>query len=315
MVDSVSFGSGTKLMEIGEGAFGNTDVKAFTLPSSIETMGDRCFEKCTLQATIAFEEISRLNGIGEQTLADCALTSITVSASVEEIDGSAFVRCPIQEIRVAAGSRTFAVQGFLTIGDGTQIVRYFGFLHRVMVPMNAELLRKSCFEYCRRLLRIAFEAGSKLREIGPCAICDCASLTGIEIPPSVEVIHEAAFKRGTGLECCSSVHGSSSLRTEKQAFAFCRVLKAFCLRRRLEGMGEQWFRKCVSLCVVGFACRECLKKIVGELALDEALEHIGLNQISSLFRIEICKIGIESDFAGWVSVVDNTGHLTLVRDF
>jgi hypothetical protein len=225
------------------------------------------------------------------------------------------VACPIEEIRVAAGSQNFAVQGnFLTTLDGTEIVRLFGFVQDVIVPTKVELLRQSCFRYNDDIRTIDFEVGSKLREIGRSAIAECDALTGIKIPASVTVIDEAAFSGCTVLEYCSFVESTSPLRIEKGAFTTCHLLKSFYVPARVESIGERCFRKCASLFFLEFGSGESFKKIVGELTLGDFLEHIGFNELSSLFKITIDEVGLELGFAGWVLANDGTAHLTLVQD-
>jgi hypothetical protein len=77
---------------------------AIIVPSSVETIGDRCFEVCAGIATIAFEASSKLKRIGECAFAESQLTSITIPASTEEIDGAVFIDCPKLKIRIALGS-------------------------------------------------------------------------------------------------------------------------------------------------------------------------------------------------------------------
>jgi hypothetical protein len=74
------------------------------IPAAVETIGDRCFEKCDNPKTIAFDDSSKLKRIGKGAFAEFGLRSITIPASTEEIDGSAFVGCPILKTEIAPGS-------------------------------------------------------------------------------------------------------------------------------------------------------------------------------------------------------------------
>jgi hypothetical protein len=49
--------------------------------------------------------------------------------------------------------------------------------------------------------------------------------------------------------------------------------------------------------------------------LDEALEHLGVTEISSLFRIEVEEDGSILAFSGWIPVADESSHLTFARCF
>jgi hypothetical protein len=201
---NVRFESGTKLREIGEKAFSNLRVlKAFTVPASVEILGDRCFMYCSKMTTITFEDCSRLRKIGEFAFSKCRLKSNTIPASVEEMDGSAFVGCPLLEIRVSARSRNFRVEGsLLSTADGTIIVRYFGRERYIDVRRRVEVVGNSCFESCSHLEKVLFEEGSKLRAICWSSFLGCKFLTSIRIPSSVEIIGESVCKQCYGLEEC-----------------------------------------------------------------------------------------------------------------
>jgi hypothetical protein len=120
------FESGTRLREIAEKAFSRCGgLKSFTVPASVETIGDRCFEHCSRMTKVRFAEVSMLKKIGTRAFFNCRLSSIRIPASVEEIDGSAFAGCPLLVIEVAAGSRNFMIEKYLlTTADGTKIVRF-----------------------------------------------------------------------------------------------------------------------------------------------------------------------------------------------
>jgi hypothetical protein len=103
------------------------------------------------------EEGSKLKRIGERAFARCMLKSITIPASTEAMDGSAFVDSPLIEIRVSAGNQRFVVEGnMLLTSDKTELVRYFGRELEVHVPLNIEVLGKSCFEFTNQLETVIF---------------------------------------------------------------------------------------------------------------------------------------------------------------
>jgi hypothetical protein len=312
---NISFVIGTKLREIGDAAFsGCSELTEFTVPSSVEIIGDRCFENCCHLATVTLEEVSQLRKIGASAFSGCNLNSLTIPASTEEIDGSAFVNCPLLEIRVVAGSQNFTIQGnFLTTADGKEIVRCFGSAIEVIVPMNVEVLGKSCFESCIYIEGITFENGSRLKKIGRSALCGCESLVQIAIPGSVEIIEDRGFKKCDGLEACLMDEDETLAKIENDAFAECRSLRSFDFPKRVEGIGHNCFQGCGSLSRLKFESGQSLAKIMGDLTLDESLEQIGFHDISSAFEIEVEQGGVELDFPGWVTVDGEASYLTLVQ--
>jgi hypothetical protein len=242
-------GIAPELREIGEAAFAQCkSIKAFTVPSSVVTIGDRCFEQCLVLTTITFEDASRLRKIGRCAFAKSGLTSITIPASTQEIDGSAFLGCPLETIRVAPESQHFVVEGNLLLtANGTVIVRYFGREPRMIVSKHVEVFGESCFESCDMVEQIVFEEESKLRRICKSALSACHSLKSISIPASVEEIEDAAFKDCTELESCEIPENSILGRIGKEAFCRCQSLASFSLPRSVTIIGEKCFRMCRGL--------------------------------------------------------------------
>jgi hypothetical protein len=124
LFESREISSVLKLREIGSEAFANClfSLATFTVPESVEILGDRCFADCSEMETIEFDGSSRLIRIGQLTFTGCKLHSITIPALTEEIDGSAFVNCPVIAIRVAPGSLNFKIEGnLLGTSDGREL--------------------------------------------------------------------------------------------------------------------------------------------------------------------------------------------------
>jgi hypothetical protein len=292
-----------------------SDEEPDIVPSSVETISDRCFENIREMETITFSNASKLKRIGERAFAGSRLASITIPASTEEIDGSAFVGCPIETIRLASGSRHFRLDGDLLVtSEGTEIVRYFGRELKVIVPKQVEILGKSSFEECNQIEELLFENGSKLLRINRSALSGCKSLLRISIPASVEIIESAAFKGCEGVECCVVAENANLVRIANEAFAGCCSLRAFYVPRSVEFIGENCFKSCVSLRRLRFVSGSSLKRLIGNSTLDDGLETFGLGEITILMRIEIEDGEMPDDIGSWSSVPDSRSHLTLVQD-
>jgi hypothetical protein len=314
---SVIFASGSRLREIGEGAFSHFhDFTEITIPSSVEILGDRCFMNCYQLTTITFEEISSLKRIGERAFAYSGLESFTIPASANEIDGSAFEGCPLNAIDIAAGNRSFIVRGnTLVRSDGTEIVKSFGPEREIFVAREVEVLHDSCFESLESLTELKIEIGSKLRRIGRSALSGCESLRLILLPPSLSEIADFAFKKCIGLEECSIHEEAILTKIGQGAFAGCSCLKSFYVPKNVERMGENCFKQCPSLFRLKFGSGDTLKKLVRDRTLDESLEHHGIPGISRIFRIEVGEDATDLVFPGWIPVADDNSHLTLSRGF
>jgi hypothetical protein len=313
----VIFPNGSRLREIGEEAFSRAQfLRAITVPSSVEILGDRCFEYSENLATVTFEEPSKLETIGERVFAFSAIKSITIPTSVKEIDWSAFAGCPLEQIYIDPGNRRFVIrENALLTSDGKEIVKYLGQEREVFVPSEVEELRRSCFESLQCLTELKFESESQLRKICRSALSGCESLRCIIVPASVTEIEEFAFKECIGLEDCSIHKGAMLVRVGQEAFAGCSSLRSFYVPKTIEGIGGNCFNSCPSLYRLKFESRHTLKRIVRDRTLDEALEDLGFTEISGLFRIEVEDDRSGLLFPGWIPVADASSHLTLAPDF
>jgi hypothetical protein len=205
----------------------------------------------------------------------------------------------------------------LITADGTkiEIVRYLGRDRDVIVRKTVEILGKSCFASSHHVERVVFENESQLRQIGPSAFSGCDFLTSIAIPASVEMIGESAFKNCDGLEECLIDEDGVLVRMGQEAFANCRSLSSFYFSKSVRELGENCFVRCGPLHLLIFESGVSLKNIVGDLSLDEVLEHIGFTDITSLFEIEVTEDGVDFDFdfPGWVTVGGSGSTVVLVQ--
>jgi hypothetical protein len=103
-------------------------------------------------------------------------------------------------------------------------------------------------------------------------------------------------------------------RIGPEAFLECCVLRSFYIPDSVEVICEACFRECTSLDRLEFDSGESFKTFVSGSMLDEALEKLGLNEISSLLEIEIDDGRICCDFSGRSSVADESSHLILIQD-
>jgi hypothetical protein len=92
------------------------------------------------------------------------------------------------------------------------------------------------------------------------------------------------------------------------------VLRSFYIPESVAEIGDDCFRKCCSLDRLVFESGEPFETFVIDSTLDDALEKLGLDEISALFGIEIKDVGVHFEFPGWSSVADEISHLTLIQE-
>jgi hypothetical protein len=130
----------------------------------------------------------------------------------------------------------------------------------------------------------------------------------------VTEIEGSAFKDCIGLEECS-IHKDAVLTAiGQEAFSGCSCLRSFYVPKNVGEIGENCFWNCPSLLRLNFGCGQTLKSLVRDLTLDESLEHLGVTEISGLFRIEMEEDVPDLSFPGWVYVTGESSQLTLTRD-
>jgi hypothetical protein len=164
--------------------------------------------------------------------------------------------------------------------------------------------------------QILFEDNSPLLQIGRSALSNCETLKEIWIPAPVEVIEQAAFKGCIGLESCILAEKAKLVKIERSAFSKCLSLRSFYVPESVSVLSDKCFHKCSSLHRLRFATSKSLKKLVFGSTLDQVLENIGLDDVSSFLRIdlEVTDGEVDFEFSGWSSVGDGRSPLTLVQD-
>jgi hypothetical protein len=132
------------------------------------------------------------------------------------------------------------------------------------------------------------------------------------VPASVTEIEGFAFKGCTGLEHCLINQNSNLVEIGDEAFAGCRCLRSFYFPKKVARIGANCFRECHSLFRLKFGSGDTLSRIVRDLTLDEALDDLGIIEISSMFGIEVDDDCLDLSFPLWISVSDESSQLTIV---
>ena len=94
-VTSVSFGEGSELETIGNGAFeNNNSLKSITIPKGVETIDEYAFCSCARLESVVFEQGSQLKTIDEFAFRYChALNNLIIPGTVVTINKDAFYSC------------------------------------------------------------------------------------------------------------------------------------------------------------------------------------------------------------------------------
>ena len=267
------------------GAFADcTSLTSIEIPASVEKIGAGAFHGCTALTTVTFEKGSQLKTIEgfswiysrsySGAFSDCtSLTSIEIPASVGKIGVATFKGCTaLTTVTFEKGSQ------LKEIGDNSLVDSYHGAftdctsLISIEIPASVETIGWNAFGNCQALTTVTFEKGSQLKTIwggssDMGAFSNCISLTSIEIPASVEVIRENAFKGCTALTTVTFEQGSQLKtfhgRYDTGVFYDCTSLTSIEIPASVETIDGATFKGCTALTTVTFEKGSQLKTIEG----------------------------------------------------
>lgn len=243
------------LTEIGESLFEGSKLEAVKIGSDVEKIGLAAFRNCSNLSSITFEKRICLITMGESVFSGCkSLKTIEIPPTVKRIGKAAFSGCTS--------------------------------LCSLSIPVSVETIEQNTFMDCTSLTDVSFESNAQLKAIyggeeNKGAFYGCSSLRAIEIPASVEVIGQSAFRGCTSLtevffekgSKLQIIEGGVYMTTYKYedygvphyygAFYGCTSLRSIEIPASVESIGQTAFAGCVSLKTVSFEKGSQLKEISG----------------------------------------------------
>ncbi len=164
--------------------YGDTDLYTYTIPSNITSIGDFAFARSNLQSINIPKGVT---SIGYAAFYHCDnLKEISIPETVTWIEPSAFSYTGWLD----AWAANTAADDFLIVGDGI-LIAYKGTSKYVEIPNTVETIAPACFYGHTEIL-------------------------GVNIPDSVTIIGEEAFKDCTSLQ---EIHGATNVvKIQDRAF-------------------------------------------------------------------------------------------------
>ncbi|MBE6926124.1 MAG: hypothetical protein E7461_04690 [Ruminococcaceae bacterium] len=206
---------------------------AYSIPSSVTSIGDRAFYDCTSLTVVTIPD--SVTSIGSCAFLCCtSLTRITIPNSVTSIGDSAFQGCTsLAGITIPNNVTSIGGSAFQGCTSLTGIT----------IPSSVTSIGTSAFEYCTSLTGITIP--SSVTSIGDGAFFNCTSLTSISIPNSVTSISDRAFQG------CTSLTGitipNSVIRIGDGAFEGCTGLTRIIIPNIVVSIGQNAFSGCTRL--------------------------------------------------------------------
>ena len=137
--------NGLPVTSIGGWAFAFHWHSSWTIPASVESIGDYAFNECTELQNVTFAEGSKCASISKGMFEGCtSLKSIIIPASVESIGYRAFMNCTeLQTVTFAEGSKCASIGGIAFKGCTS--------LKSIIIPASVESIGNYAFKGCTSL--------------------------------------------------------------------------------------------------------------------------------------------------------------------
>ncbi|MBO5732657.1 MAG: leucine-rich repeat protein [Alistipes sp.] len=253
---------------ISSEAFSNsmTSSASFTLPATLESVGNKAFDKCYAQvsinceigadmfASVGFSKVTIAEGItsiGDRAFASATTSTFILPNSLRRIGDKAFYQCKNASFNKPTGLEYIGESAFqntrLAEVSITREDAYIGpsafigcsSLRSVTLPQDLAYIPGGLFSGCSSLKSI--DIPDSITVIGGSAFSGCSSLTEINIPEGVTHVKSEAFSG------CSSLteirFPESVIEIGYAACLNCTALDTvYCCRLLPPGLGEQAFR-------------------------------------------------------------------------
>lgn len=221
------------VVEIGNSAFGNTDITSVTIPNSVTSIEVRAFYRCNNLTHVTIP--NSVTTTGRNVFEDCKnLTSVKLSDSLTKIEYLLFSGCSnLTDVTIPNSVTEIGRQAFEKCTSLTSIaipnsVTYLSdhifynctSLKSVIIGNSVSKINYNDFDGCSSLTSVTF--GDAVVEIDDDAFANCSSLVDITIPNSVTTINNYVFRNCTSLKTVT--FGNSVTKIGTGVFANCNAL-------------------------------------------------------------------------------------------
>lgn len=170
------------------GAFQNTDITSISLPNSITSLGNNCFQYCDNLISVKLPD--NITSLGDYVFMSCSkLSSIKLPDTLTSLGEFCFGHCDDLITLILPNSITTLGLGCFT--DCKNI-------KAITLPTNITSLPTHCFSDCKKLSEITLHEG--IMSLGLSCFEGCSSLTSIKLPKSINKIGDE-YKNGCFKDC------------------------------------------------------------------------------------------------------------------
>ena len=243
---------GENIKVIEKGAFCKcTSLQEFSLPKTIQRLGEEVFSGCTSLVPFVFEEGISLSAIPCKCFTGCPFTTICIPKTVKTLHCKCFEKMEqLEEVKFEAGSELETIQADVFWSNRK--------LKKIEIPEKVSTLDQRNFFGCGSLDEECFEVHKKNSTLR----WDGTSLTERDgeilhfvrrgcrqfaIPDKLEIISDFAFYQCRQLEkVVLDSQNSKLVRIGSYAFSFTKIV-AFACPHTVRSIGSFAFANCYSL--------------------------------------------------------------------
>ena len=231
-----------EITSIGKGAFHNSQITTFSIPSSVTIIKERAFENCKQlkQVVVPVINTSKLTTILSKAFANCPLlTSFSIPPKVTTFNRNVFEGTNIETIKVYGNNEAFEVENNVLYNKGKTSIIYYPKNNtntHFIIPSTVQTIEKRAF-ISTKLQTISFL--SSLTTIGEKSFYGNEYLKRLFIPKNVKIIKRYAFAFNDHLE--ELIIESDEITIEEGAFFGCTGLQRFVFSGSKITIGEKAF--------------------------------------------------------------------------
>ena len=198
------------------GAFQNTDITSISLPNSITSLGNNCFQHCKNLIYVKLPD--NITSLGDNCFQFCHnLISVKLPDNITSLGDYVFSSCrklssiKLPDTLTSLGEYCFSFcdgltslllpNSITTLGPGC----FMGCenIETITLPSNITSLPPFCFKNCKELSEITLHEG--ITSLGMSCFSGCSSLTSIKLPKSINKIDGNDLNNEGCFEDCSNL--------------------------------------------------------------------------------------------------------------
>ena len=234
-----------EVIGIGARAFLDKDITSIYIPSSVTSIGDSAFHRCTDLINVTIP--ASVTSIGDYAFDYCiSLTSVTIPSSVTSIGDSAFRDCTgLINVTIPASVTSIGERAFTDCSSLASIeVETGNTVYRSAGNCVIEIATSALIIGCKNSV---IPSDGSVTSINSSAFYGSSGLTSIIIPASVTRIDDFAFEDCSSLQTVTFEGDSELTSIGNAAFRNCSSLTSITIPSRVTEIDSYAFYRCYKL--------------------------------------------------------------------